>query len=304
MSAKRAMARATIICAATSRAGGLGAQACAEIRRIGGNAEFGERDGRRSRSRWRGSAGPWTGGVLCRIARWNRPRGAGIVSRHMMACAPADWPMTVTRAGSPPNAAMCSRTHARAAIMSSRAQLPSANAGVVQEAERAEAVVDADRRPHRRRARGCAPSYQSSEPAPLRYAPPCSHTITGRLPASAAGVAMVSVRQSSILRPGEIAHRCAKARWRLRSNRAVRAGIAHALPRQRRGGRARSGVRRWAGRRRARARNTTTPSPTEPCKRAEARRRAIAHARHPSPAGSPAAPQTASNTIVIRRSDS
>ena len=52
----------------------------------------------------------------CRIARLNSPSAAGATSRSMAHSAPADWPASVTRAGSPPNASMFSRTHSSAAI--------------------------------------------------------------------------------------------------------------------------------------------------------------------------------------------
>ena len=53
------------------------------------------------------------------IACWNSPLATGMASRVVMLMAPADSPATVTRPGSPPNAAMFSRTHRSAATWSS-----------------------------------------------------------------------------------------------------------------------------------------------------------------------------------------
>ena len=55
-------------------------------------------------------------GMLCATARRNRPAAAGMTNRDAIAPAPADSPNTVTRSGSPPNAAMFSRTQCSAAI--------------------------------------------------------------------------------------------------------------------------------------------------------------------------------------------
>ena len=49
---------------------------------------------------------------------WKRCCAAGMPSRVSTAPPPADWPAIVTLDGSPPNAAMLSRTHSRAAIQS------------------------------------------------------------------------------------------------------------------------------------------------------------------------------------------
>ena len=59
-------------------------------------------------------------GTLCTTARRNSPAARGIASSAATDPPPADWPKTVTRSGSPPNAAMLSRTHSRAATWSSR----------------------------------------------------------------------------------------------------------------------------------------------------------------------------------------
>ena len=82
--------------------------------------------------------------------RVNSPRAAGVPSSVPTLAAPADSPKTVTRSGSPPNAAMQSRTHSSAAIWSRMPALPEPGeraveeVGEVQETERAEAVVDRD----------------------------------------------------------------------------------------------------------------------------------------------------------------
>ena len=84
------------------------------------------------------------------MARWNRPCAAGVAISVVTEIAPADSPKTVTCPGSPPKAAMLSRTHSRAAIWSRRPRFDSIGplgrpvAGEVEVAERAEAVVDGD----------------------------------------------------------------------------------------------------------------------------------------------------------------
>ena len=82
----------------------------------------------------RSTSTPWTAAAsgetsndeapLCGIARRNKPRAAGAPSSAPTLWPPADSPATVTRAGSPPKAAMLSRTHSRAAIWSSRPKAP------------------------------------------------------------------------------------------------------------------------------------------------------------------------------------
>ncbi len=62
-------------------------------------------------------------GTLCAMARRNRPAASGMTSRAAIAPAPADSPKTVTRSGSPPNAAMFSRTQRSAATWSSSPRL-------------------------------------------------------------------------------------------------------------------------------------------------------------------------------------
>ena len=69
-----------------------------------------------------GSAAAWTE-PLCEIALANRPRARGSDSSVVTLIAPADSPKMVTLPGSPPNAAMLSRTHSSAAIWSSSPRL-------------------------------------------------------------------------------------------------------------------------------------------------------------------------------------
>ena len=69
--------------------------------------------------RGRGSS-VWCAAPLCSTARRNRPVARGIASSAPMLIAPADSPATVTMSGSPPKAAMLSRTHSRAATWSRR----------------------------------------------------------------------------------------------------------------------------------------------------------------------------------------
>ena len=64
------------------------------------------------------------------IAERNSPRALGAVSSSDTDTEPADSPATVTRSGSPPNAAMLSRTHSSAAIWSRRPRLDGTSASV------------------------------------------------------------------------------------------------------------------------------------------------------------------------------
>jgi hypothetical protein len=54
-------------------------------------------------------------GPLSTIARWKSPRASGDAISRYADIAPADWPAIVTVRGSPPNAAMLSRTQPNAA---------------------------------------------------------------------------------------------------------------------------------------------------------------------------------------------
>ncbi len=56
---------------------------------------------------------------LCKIALWNRPAALGIAMTVDTLPPPPDWPKIVTLPGSPPNAAMLSRTQRSAATRSS-----------------------------------------------------------------------------------------------------------------------------------------------------------------------------------------
>ena len=57
------------------------------------------------------------------MTRVNNPSASGEASRCSALPAPADWPLMVTAAGSPPNWAMLSRTHCSASAWSRRPQL-------------------------------------------------------------------------------------------------------------------------------------------------------------------------------------
>ncbi len=61
---------------------------------------------------------------LSRIALSKSPLAEGMTSRQAMLMAPADSPNTVTFRGSPPKAAIWSRTQRNAAAWSSRPSLP------------------------------------------------------------------------------------------------------------------------------------------------------------------------------------
>ena len=61
---------------------------------------------------------------LSSTALWKSPRARGIVRRQAMFTEPADSPKTVTLCGSPPKAAISSRTHSSAATTSSMPSLP------------------------------------------------------------------------------------------------------------------------------------------------------------------------------------
>ena len=55
---------------------------------------------------------------LCPMARWKSPAASGVAIRVFTLHDPADSPKIVTRSGSPPKAAMLSRTHSSAATWS------------------------------------------------------------------------------------------------------------------------------------------------------------------------------------------
>ena len=88
---------------------------------------------RRRAATARASAGDWACTAVpdatvpdWRIARWKSAWAAGIASSSEIFMAPPDWPTSVTRPGSPPKAAMLSRTHSSTARMSSWPTLPEA----------------------------------------------------------------------------------------------------------------------------------------------------------------------------------
>ncbi|SKU06055.1 Uncharacterised protein [Mycobacteroides abscessus subsp. abscessus] len=104
----------------------------------------------------------------------------------------------MTWSGSPPKAAMLSRTHVSAAIWSRSARLsskpsPSALSSRPPNAPRRYVTLTTTTLPL---AASRAPLYNSSCPAPNTNAPPGIHTITGRL-ACTSGDHTVTVRHSS-----------------------------------------------------------------------------------------------------------
>ena len=72
---------------------------------------------------WSGVDAFWAA-PLCAMAVPKRPAARGEPSSVPTLMPPADSPKIVTRAGSPPNWAMLSRTHSRAAIWSPMPALP------------------------------------------------------------------------------------------------------------------------------------------------------------------------------------
>ena len=90
-------------------------------------------------------------GTLCAIARRNSPAARGMASSAATDPPPADSPNTVTRSGSPPNAAMLSRTHSQRGDLVE--QPPVGGRAVdLRETLDAQPVVEAS--PPRRRRRG------------------------------------------------------------------------------------------------------------------------------------------------------
>ncbi|MNL25161.1 hypothetical protein D3C87_1466320 [compost metagenome] len=78
------------------------------------------RKARPSASAWDAVRNPRPSAALCRMAREKRGRRANIAQ---MDDAPADWPMSVMRSGSPPRSWMLSSTQSMAASWSSRPTL-------------------------------------------------------------------------------------------------------------------------------------------------------------------------------------
>ena len=143
------------------------------------------------------------------ISRKVRPNGAlwitqrrkcwrtwGMASMAKMDRPPADWPATVMLSGSPPKAAISRATHSSAAHWSISPKLGGLTPGRCMKPRAPKRWFT----PTTTMSLCCAigtPLYQSKEPAPVQNAPPCNHSKTGRRAPSAAGVAMVRVRQSS-----------------------------------------------------------------------------------------------------------
>ena len=100
---------------------------------------------------------------------WNRCWAAGIPSSVSTAPPPADCPAIVTRDGSPPNAAMFSRTHSSAASQSRTPRLDGAPAMWPKPSKPSRYETMTVTTPSRLNAR---PSYQGLAGEPAVYPPP------------------------------------------------------------------------------------------------------------------------------------
>ncbi len=194
---------------------------------------------------------------LCRIARWKSPRAAGAPSSAPIDIAPADSPKSVTFSGSPPSREACSRTHASAAIWSSRPKFAPISPARQQirlreEAERAEPVVHRD--DHRvaapRERRAVEERQRAGTRREAAAVQPHQHG-TARA-ASSAGVQTCSVRQSSsCASPSRPSMRITRLAALGRAWPIAR-GVAHAAPRAPRAPAAPSAAHRPAAPRTAR----------------------------------------------------
>jgi len=128
------------------------------------------------------------------MTRVIRGWASGDASRDMTAEPPADWPAMVTVVGSPPNAAMLSRTHSRPRIMSRRPRFVGASEihpkpSKPRRYERATVTM-----PSRLKER---PSYQGLDDDPAKKPPPWIQTRTGSLASRlGAGVNTLTLRVS------------------------------------------------------------------------------------------------------------
>ena len=86
---------------------------------------------------------------LSEIARWNSPFASGDWSSVKVLRPPADSPNTVTRAGSPPNAAMFAFTQRSASIRSSVPKLPDWSAALAPASARSAACRSQPKGPMR-----------------------------------------------------------------------------------------------------------------------------------------------------------
>ena len=116
---------------------------------------------------------------------------------------PPDWPNMVTLPGLPPNAAMLSLIQPSAATMSCMPTLlelahfsPAPRSARCRKPNRFRRWFTDTTTTSSLRAR-FVPSYSSQLPEPPENPPPCSHTITGRLPVPRPGVKTLMLRQSS-----------------------------------------------------------------------------------------------------------
>ncbi|MCY1237813.1 hypothetical protein D9M72_505240 [compost metagenome] len=109
-----------------------------------------------------------------------------------MLMAPADWPNTVTLAGSPPKAAMLSRTHSRAATWSRRPMLACPSPRSRNPSAPTRQLITTQTTPSLAK---FVPLYAAVEP--ISNAPPWIQTITGRPRLPWSGVQTLRFRQSS-----------------------------------------------------------------------------------------------------------
>ena len=133
----------TACCAASSRSGGTSHNRSPSFAPSPSSSAYRRATCSRTSDPWMRLYEP-----LSMIAERNSPRVLGAVSSSDTDTDPADSPATVTRSGSPPNAAMLSRTHSSAAIWSRRPEV-GRHVGVgdgreVDEAEDPQPVVEGD----------------------------------------------------------------------------------------------------------------------------------------------------------------
>src|SRR5450756_1440957 len=132
------------------------------------------------------------------MTRANSGWARGDASRLMTAEPPADWPAIVTCEGSPPNAAMLSRTHSRPRIMSRRPRLVGASAIQPKPSKPRRYERETVTMPSRLYE---APSYHGLDGDPAKNPPPWIQTSTGSLTDASPG-AGVKTLTFSVASPG------------------------------------------------------------------------------------------------------
>ncbi len=166
----------------------------------------------------------WWAAPLWRMARRNSPSARGMESSVPMLIAPADWPKTVTLAGSPPKAAMFSCTHSRAATWSSRPRLAPSSPRYRKPSAPRRQLMTTQTTPSRAKR---LPSYAAVDP--ISNAPPWIHTMTGSPAAPGSGVQTLRFRQSSP-RHGGVPVGARALRGSHLGRRRPRGGWRHARP--------------------------------------------------------------------------